>query len=313
MDISDHLVPGWRQLLEETARRFGTLTIDQMIDAGFSHDQVQGLIDEGTVVRLGRGSFRLGGAPATFPSRVLGAINVYGTDTWAARGTALALWEVPGFPPGGPIHLLRPDDGSNQRSGARIHRSRLILPHHVTTRAGIPVTTPARAVFDLAATMGPVRLGRVVSEVVRAELCTDAALQIVLAELGGRGRPGTARMRAVLDVRDHVPTESELEDLARAVFRAGGLPDPEWQIDLSTEEGWVGRVDCVFRPARLIVELDSFRWHGQQTDSERDALRDLRFLAAGYLVHHVHWSDLTQRPQTVVAHIADLLRARAAA
>jgi Protein of unknown function (DUF559) len=313
MDTGTHLVPGWRRLLDGAAGRFGTLTLDQAIHAGLSREQVQGLLDDGTLVRVARGSDRVGGAPVTFPGRVLGAIAVYGTDTWAARDTCLALRGVRGFPPGGPIHLLRRDDGSNQRGGARVHRSRLILPHHVTVQDGMPVTTPARAVFDLAATMGPNRLARVVSEVVRAELCTDGGLQVVLAELGGRGRPGTARLRAVLDARDHTPTESELEDLARAVFRAAGLPEPEWQVDVSDHEGWIGRVDCLFRPAKVIVELDSVKWHGQETDDDHDAVRDVRCVEAGYLVTRPTWRDLTKRPEAVVANLRELIRARVAA
>lgn len=302
----------WAEVARRAEAQHGVVSVDDLLFAGMSTYQVSEEVRRGRLVAMGRGSYRVAGVRLTFESRVLGVIAVHGPSTWASHRTAAALWGVPGFPEDHRIELLRPVDGSNQRRGARVHRSSAIPPHHVTRHRGVPVTSVSRTTFDLAGTIGPVRLERAVGEVVRRELTTDSSLRIMVAELGCRGRPGTRQLRRVLEDRGAGPVGTALEDLARAVIVAAGLPEPEWQVDISDAEGWIGCVDGLFRSAGVILELDSREWHAQPTDVAHDARRDRRCAAAGYLVLRLRWSDLTQRPEAVVAHLRTLLDARAA-
>lgn len=260
---------------------------------------------------MGRGSYLVAGAPLTFEARVLGAIRVHGPQTYASHRTAAALWRLPGFPEDHRIDLLRPADGSNERRGAVVHRSNLIPPEHVTIHRGVPLTIPARTIMDLAGSIGQARLERAVAESVRRGITTDAALHVVLARMAGRGRPGTRQLRTVLAGREGlVPGQSELEALCRAVILAAGLPEPEWEVDLTDERGWIGRVDGLYREWSLVLELDSQRWHGQDVDARHDAARDRRLVAAGYCVLRRTWFDLTERPEAFVAELTALLDAR---
>lgn len=298
----------------QAATRHGILSTDEMLEAGASRRQVRVWVQTGRMVPVGRGAYLVAGAPTTFASRIMGAIAVHGVETWASHRTAAALWGIPGFPEDHRIDILRPSDGSNERRGAIVHRSTLIPPEHVTVHRGVPVTTPSRTLMDLAATIGDIRLRRAVAEAVRLQVCTDAALHTVLARLGGRGRPGTRRMRRVLDGRDPtIPDLTELEALARAVIVGAGLPEPEWQVDISDAQGWIGRVDGLYRAERIVIELDSRRWHGQPTDQLEDARRDHRLTSAGYIVERRRWSDLTLRPDAVIATLRALLAARSSA
>lgn len=310
----DSVPYGWRPIAELAARSHGVVTREQLAEAGVSRRQVSTWVQAGRLVPLGRGAYLVGGAPVTFDARVLGAVAVHGPQTWASQRTAAALWGVDGFPEDHRIELLRPADGSNERRGAIVHRSSLIPPEHVTVHRGVPVTTPARTIMDLAASIGPLRLRNAVAETVRSGLCTDASLQIVLARMAGRGRPGTRRLRDALAERASLrPGHSDLEALARAVILAAGLPEPEWEVDMSDPRGWIGRVDGLYRPAMVIVELDSDRWHGQDVDRIHDAGRDARLQALGYVVLRITWADLVDRPESVVAQIRALLAARAPA
>jgi len=302
---------GWPALARLAAANHGIVTFEDLIVHGATRHQVVAWTHGGRLVPMGRGSYLVGGAPITFEARVLGAIRVHGPETWASHRTAAALWRIPGFPEDGRIELLRPADGSNERRAAVIHRSSLILPEHLTVARGVPVTTPARTLMDLAGSIGPARLERAVAEAVRRGLCTDAGLQIVLARMAGRGRRGTRQLRRVLEGRlDVVPGHSELEALCRALILAAGLPEPEWEVDISDEQGWIGRVDGLLAPWRIVIELDSHRWHGQSVDARHDAERDRRLVAAGYLVVRRTWFDLTQRPEAFIAELAALLDAR---
>jgi very-short-patch-repair endonuclease len=95
-------------------------------------------------------------------------------DYWGAaisHRSAAQLWEL--LPIGtGPVDVTVPGDGGRRRrTGIRLHRSRSLLPAHVTLRNGIPVTTPARTVADL---------HRVVSKPDRAGLISARELREVL-------------------------------------------------------------------------------------------------------------------------------------
>lgn len=302
---------GWAALMQHAARRHGIVTFDDLIAHGATRHQVSAWTQGGRLVPMGRGSYLVAGAPVTFEARTLGLIAVHGPQTWAGRRTAAALWRIPGYPEDHRIELLRPADGSNERRGAVVFRSSLILPEHVTVTRGVEVTTPERTIMDLAGSIGAIRLERTVAEAIRRGLCTDASLHVILARMASRGRPGTRQLRRVLQARTgRVPGQSELEALCRAIILAAGLPEPEWEVDVSDEQGWIGRVDGLLRAWRIVIELDSQRWHGQPTDAHHDAARDRRLAAAGYLVLRRTWFDLTQRPETFVAELTALLDAR---
>ena len=113
------------------------------------------------------------------------------------------------------------------------------------------------------------------------ECCGDEAV----AECARQGRPGITTLRALLAKRGegYVPTESELERLVLAVLDAAGLPAPERQVVLGGNERLAGRVDFLYRAARLVIEADG-RQHGGWLAKVEDERRDAILRAAGYRV-----------------------------
>lgn len=124
---------------------------------------------------------------------------------------------------------------------------------------------------------------------------TIAALTRTFLSLAGRGRPGTALMRELLEVRSetYVPTESELEDLFVAFVERHALPTPRRQVPLGSDDALIGRVDFLFEHARLVVEVDGRAFHAQRMVQRRDRRRDLELLNAGWRVLRLTWHDLT--------------------
>jgi hypothetical protein len=191
----------------------------------------------------------------------------------------------------------------------------MLLPErHTTDRLAIPVTTPARTLFDLAGVIHPGRVERALDHALSTGLARLGQVQVVFAELARRGRRGTATMRELLDVRGegYVAPSSELEALARTVFAAAGLPEPSAEVDLGDDDDWIGRVDLVFLPERLVVELDSMRHHSALLDRLSDTDRTRRLRAAGWRVKRVSWWDLVERPEEIVAEVRGLLTLAAA-
>ena len=157
--------------------------------------------------------------------------------------------------------------------------SRRITFHHahlgddeVTTKQGIPATTPARTLLDLA----PLLPSPVLARMVEAAPNRGAPL----AELLDRypGRPGRTRLLAVMEGATPM-TRSDLEAKMLVAIERGGLPRPEVNAAI---EGY--EVDFAWRKPRVIAELDSYVTHGSRLAFEHDRERDRKLTLAGWRV-----------------------------
>jgi very-short-patch-repair endonuclease len=124
-----------------------------------------------------------------------------------------------------------------------------------------------------------------------------------------RGRAGTTLARRLLERFGprYVPTQSDSETVFLELVHAHDLPEPEKQVALADELGFVGVVDFLWRRARLVVEIDS-TWHDGPTD-EDDQERDRRLVAAGYIVKRYRYRDIVLAPAAIVRELAAVIRA----
>lgn len=293
----------------------GTVTYDELLMAGASPAQITRLRRSGRLVHIHRGVYRVAGAPPSFESQVRAAMRHLLDDglAWAAFFTAARLWGLGLDGPDPRIEVLRPYGTSAARAGILVRRSRLILPHHVTWRGGLPLTTPSRSLMDLARFVGLARLGRAVTGALNDDAipCSLASLWIVLYDLGGRGRPGTRRMRTTLEGRDEdePPSESVLDDVGRALLRV--VPGIRWQVEMSDERGYIRRVDALVPAARLVIELDS-RYHDDPLQRALDDDGDRRLRDMGFATRRLRWPDLTRRGDLTLAEVLDRVALAAA-
>ena len=202
----------------------------------------------------------------------------------------------------GPIDVLRLGHSGRVAPSTRLRETRFLPEHHTAVVDGIPVTSPARTLLDLCGCVHPGRADRALENALHMKLVTLPRMEIVLAECARQGRPGITTLRSLLAQRGggYVPTESELERLVLAVLDAAGLPEPERQVVLGDNERLVGRVDFLYRAARLVIEADG-RQHGGWLATIEDERRDALLRAAGYRVIRVTWRMLTQEPELFVA------------
>ena len=115
-----------------------------------------------------------------------------------------------------------------------------------------------------------------------------------------RGRAArAARSRAAL-------TRSEAEARLLTLLRAAGLPPTAVNARIGRYE-----VDFLWRPKRLVVEVDGYAYHSTRAAFERDRARDAELQAAGHRVIRVTWRQLIATPEAVVARIAAALAATA--
>ena len=113
-------------------------------------------------------------------------------------------------------------------------------------------------------------------------------------------------LRDILDERgdDYVPPATGLEGRFAEVIRDACLPEMDRQLDLG-DDHWCGRVDFFDRTRRLVVEVDSEKYHSALSDVRADAERAGRLERAGFTVVRVSDGQVFHRPWEVV----DALRA----
>jgi very-short-patch-repair endonuclease len=223
------------------------------------------------------------GAPETRSQALMIAALDAGHGAAISHLPGAAIWGT-NVRPGGIEVMRERGTTSTPARFARIHEPRLFPPHHRTTVDGVPVTIPSRIPFDVAAT-APSQAAKVLDRLWANHLVTHRTMTTMLDELAERGRSGITLMRELLAERgpDYRPNDTNLEDRFQQLAREAGLTDLERQRQLLGRE-WLGRVDFLSRRRRLVIEVQSGRYHDALVDRVADAARRKALEQAGYRV-----------------------------
>ena len=170
------------------------------------------------------------------------------------------------------IDVTVPSQNGRRRPGIRIHRSARLRAGEVTLRHGIPVTTVARTLLDLADVLERQALRRVITE---AEYTNQFDLMAINAVVDANpGRAGAQLMAAVGAAGDR--TRSELEDRFLDLLERHKVEPPQTGLWI---EGY--ELDFIWTRVGLVVELDGLAAHSTRTTFNADRLRDRRLWRAG--------------------------------
>lgn len=295
-----------RAVLRLAARQHNAFSRPQAHELGFSNKQIRHRIASGIWTAAHRDVFLLAAGSRTIETRCKAATLALpgSAGSHATAGSLLKMIDLGG----GLIHVSRRHGRHHRLPGVRLHQSRYLPEHHVTSVEGIPVTTRERTIFDLASRLDERRLGRLVDDAVRSSHTTLDDIGEVFRELASPARPGTRRMAVVLDHRSAAPLDaSELELRFHDLCVQRGLPIGSTEVpapwrgtDVSNRE----RVDVAYAVERLIVELDSRAYHTLLEDFESDRLRDQMAIAAGWRTIRFTWRQVVRQPK----HVERILR-----
>ena len=191
--------------------------------------------------------------------------------------------------------------GRASRDRIRLHRSSTLRADDVTTHRGIPVTTVARTLLDVATTLREPSLARTVEQTEIRRLFDLTAVEQTLAR--NPNHPGAKRLRRALELyRDDELTRSELEKVFLALCDAHGIPRPLVNHIVEGKE-----VDFYWPDQRLIVETDGRATHFTIAAYEADRARDAYLLALGYRVLRFTELQVRREPATVAERLAAVL------
>jgi predicted transcriptional regulator of viral defense system len=296
-------------LIAELARRqHSVVALMQLRELGLSARAVRGRVAAGRLHRVHTGVYAVGHPRLTREGHYMAAVLA------CHEAAALSYRSCAAH------RGLRPDNRSvidvtvaarragRERRGINAHTSRTLLRRDVEIVDGIPCTTVARTLLDLAEVLDRRGLERVCE---RAEILRAFDLRQVEDVLArAHGRRGAKKLAAVLDeIRPgSTLTRQDLEERFLALCRSAELPRPE--VNAWIPHDTTGsEADFMWRAQRLDVELDGRDVHMTPQAFERDRLRDQQLQVQGWRVVRFTGRQLTDDPQRVAATVRALLGA----
>ncbi len=276
----------------------GVVTRGQLFRAGITAKELEQRLRTGALIREHPGVYRVGHRAPSLEARYLAAVRACGpAAVLSGRAAGHRLGIQKGVAP--PPEVTVPID--RRVPGVLTRRTRRLDAKDAMTWRGIPVTTVARTIVDLAASLPPDALARACHEAGVMHRTTPAMVEAVLARRPSS--PGAAKLRQVLrgDVR---VTLSRLESRFLERLRDAGLALPK-----TNRPAGGRRVDCRWPEQRLTVELDSYRYHHCRHAWEQDRRREREARARGDEFRRYTYGDVFEHPEFMLLELRALLPA----
>lgn len=298
-------------LAEVAASQHGVVTKDQLRRLGLSDGAIAERVASGRLHRCHPGVFAVGHPGVSRDGRRMAVVLACGPGAALSHTTAAVVWGLRG---GGVTHwhVVAPGMSGGRRGprGATVHRTLDLAPQDVATVAGVPVTSVARTLVDLAGVVRPASLARAIHEAEVQRALDVEAIADVMRRLPRRR--GVAALRKLLGSPGDPATIAEAFPVAfLRLCHRHGLPTPRIGVHLPIAERLV-ECDAVFPAARLVVELDGERFHRTRRSFEGDRRRDAALAAEGYQTVRLTWHRVTHEGPTVAAELKQIIALRTA-
>ena len=300
----------FQALRDAAPTQHGVITRTQLLEAGVSSVAIQRAVDRGVLVRSHPGVFVAVGSPGTYLQRLTAAF-LSCPGAVVSHESAAQLYRFP---------LLRRDlvvlsvpagRHNDVRLADRVHRSSDLDRDRPVEIGCLSVTSPPRVLIDMAVHIGRGRLERLLDDVLTSGQVDPRDLVTVFNRLARRGRPGSGRLRPLLEVRldGQVLPASTLEAAFLRLVHTFDLPEPQRQHlpPWAVHEG-IGRVDFAYPLDRLLIEVDGRRWHSRDAAFDDDRRRDQEAVMAGWRVLRFTWRQVKAQPQHVASTVSAVLR-----
>ena len=280
----------------------GLILTEQMRAIGLGSSAVSSRCRNGRLFRVHRGVYLVGRSTPTPRGAMLAAVLAAGDGALLSHRSALQLWGV------GPV-----ESGPHQVTAARLRRSGDGYTAHQSATLAladlaaidrIPVTAPARSLLDFAVGADPGELETAVNEARVHQLLREADLD----ELRSRtpGHHGWAALNRLLEFeREPDFSRREAERRLRRLVGEARLPEPRRNVKVHGYE-----VDLYWPERGVVVEVDSYAFHGNRRAFERDRRKQTDLIDLGFEVLRFTWRQIIHERVWTAARIAGRLAAR---
>lgn len=281
----------------------GVVSRRQLLDLGLSEDAIARRHARRELIRLHQGVYAVGHRRLTANARELAAILACGPGAVLSHRSAGRRHGL--LRSASPRIEVSVPRGRGPRSGIVVHRPRALSAEDRTVVEGIPITSVARTVVDLAGRLDRPGLQRVLGAADHAQLLDVVAIERALERLP-RAR-GRHRLLDALSIYRSEPafTRSEAERRLLRLCRENGLPAPQANLWIAGYE-----VDLFWPDAGLALEMDGWAFHSGRRAFHEDRRRDRALLAAGVETARVTSEDLRD-PKALARELRSILARRA--
>jgi len=295
-------VEATRAIRRLAERQHGVVSRRQLIALGLSSRLIRHRRERGDLVPLHQGVFALGHERIGNCGLWIAAVLACGPGAALSHGSAAALWGLRAAH--SEVEVLRRSGGGSHRD-VRIHQTRCLEPDEVALEKRIPVTVVERTLIDIAGRSTNAQLERLLVAADRGGRLNWERLHRLLRRR--KGRKGAGRLRRIaMEVDPEArETRSDGEVDFLALVRRAGLPTPAVNVLVAGH-----MVDFLWPRERVIVETDSWEYHGSRPHFEHDHRRDVDLVAAGYEVHRATHRMLARDPRPFLSNVRRALGRR---
>jgi predicted transcriptional regulator of viral defense system len=292
-------------------RQHGAFARWQLLPRGVDPRTIERRIARGYWLALHPGVYALAGTRDTFDRRLWAGWLAVGPDAVASHEAAAQLHRIPNVIRSRVV-LTNAHGWHHRLVHVTVHQLDDVLPEHRTGIEGLPVTTPARTVVDLAAVVHPARLLSIVEATHHARIASYSDVGVCVTAIARRGKPGVRRLARVLDKLTATKgvTMSKLERLLLERIADAGLPQPVSQYPFPGRLFTNGCVDAAYVDAKLVIEADGRSWHTRIADVKRDRDRDNDAARHGWQTLRLLHEHITADPTGSAELIRDVRHER---
>lgn len=280
----------------------GVVRRSQLIEAGVTARMVEGRVRSRRFRPLYQGVYGAGPVALPLEREMAAVLACWPPPAAVSHRSAAGLARLMSRPrDAAPVDVSFDGPDRGRRRGIRPHRVVRLEAEDLTEVEGIPTTTPARTLLDLAGVVTGRELEQALARALREGLTTAEHLASLLAR-----RPGVRGIRALRSLleagNDPALTRSAAEERVLELVRSAQLPPPEVNASVGRYE-----VDFLWRAQGIGVEVDGFTYHGFRARFEHDRRRNADLAAEGVHVIQVTWRQVMHERDATLARVARTL------
>jgi hypothetical protein len=288
------------------ARQLGFIRSEQLREIGLPPSTIRSRVASGRLFRVHQGVYSLVPPPYSRDQLWLAAVLACGPGAMLSHQPAAMLQ---GFLDRGPARaqVTVATGRGRTRPGITVHRAAVDTRDRRKVEQ-IPCTSADRVLIDLAPACEEAELEAILVAAESLGLIKRSRLAELIAE--HRGRPGIHRLESVTAL-EPVHTRSLPETSFLAVCRIAGVPRPKVNhpIQVPTQRKPL-IVDFAWPDVRLVVEVDSQRFHGDWEVATRDRERDQALALAGWVPHRFVRALIVAQPEPTARRLGALYALR---
>ena len=290
-----------RELANLARRQGGHVTRPQLMALGIGRRAIQSWLSNGRLLRVHRGVYAVGHLPTAPHDRAKGALLAVGQRSALCGKSAAAFWGLY-TRWAQPLELVSPLQ--HRLPTLRTSRCSTLIRRDIRIVDGIRVISPARTLLEIAPRTRTDTLHRFHNQLRMRRLIDND----MLVDVATRNpcHPGATHLLKLAGASKGEAKRSPFEVDWQPFAARYGLPEHVINIHVAGK-----RVDVLFTPERLILELDGWDTHGTKHAFEADREQDSGILAAtGIPTMRITYDGLHLRPRVQVRRINAILARR---